>query len=383
MDTGRTAKSDDDHKEGRFIASTERKIGLWSPLNDVIRNFGVSSMEKSETPSSPAVEKGPERLGEVIREAANAESQSSLTSLTESASESTRNGSNEMQEMESVVKGVKDEYEEEEDYEEEESFGPPRTAKLLVAGGVAGVISRTATAPLDRLKMLLQVNDAERRMTIKEGIKRMAGEGTVRAFFKGNGTNVIKIAPETAIKLTTNDIYKRIVASDPEEITPPQRMVAGAMAGATAQIIIYPLELVKTRLAICPHGTYSGILDCARKVWIQEGWRSFYRGLAPSMMGILPYAGVDITAFELLKEHLLDQYDGMPPAHFILGAGMLSSSLAQFSAYPLALVRTRLQAQGIGGTTSKYAGTVDVLKKTFGKEGFRGLYKVCAQGEVS
>jgi solute carrier family 25 phosphate transporter 23/24/25/41 len=270
------------------------------------------------------------------------------------------------------------EQEEEEEEEEEEQVGfmyPSRTVKLLLAGGLAGVVSRTATAPLDRLKMLLQVNDAEKRMTMREGLRYMAREGSIKSFFKGNGTNVIKIAPETAIKLTMNDIYKRIIASDPDEITPPQRMAAGALAGATAQAIIYPLELVKTRLAVCHAGTYSGIVDCATKVLAQEGWRSFYRGLVPSMMGILPYAGVDITVFELLKEHLLDQYDGMPPPHSILCAGMLSSSLAQFSAYPLALVRTRLQAQGIGGKPLKYNGMVDVLWKTYKKEGFRGLYK--------
>ncbi len=172
-----------------------------------------------------------------------------------------------------------------------------------------------------------------------------------------------------------NDIYKRIIAKDVESITPPQRMAAGALAGATSQVIIYPLELVKTRLAVCPTGTYKGIIDCARKVLKYEGMRSFYRGLLPSMMGILPYAGVDITVFEMLKERLLDDYDGMPPPHSILGAGMLSSSIAQFSAYPLALVRTRMQAQGIGGQKLKYNGMLDVLRKTYGREGWRGLYK--------
>lgn len=284
----------------------------------------------------------------------------------------------EQQQQESNVYGTSDEELREygdEDEDEDIHHHTRRTTKLLMAGGLAGVVSRTATAPLDRLKMLLQVNDATKRMTMREGIRRMAQEGSLKSFFKGNGANVIKIAPETAIKLTSNDIYKRMLVTDPEDITPPQRMLAGAMAGATAQAIIYPLEMLKTRLAVCAPGTYQGIIDCARKVWIQEGWRSFYRGLLPSMIGILPYAGVDITAFELLKEHILDEYDGVPPPHLILGAGMLSSSLAQFSAYPLALVRTRLQAQGIGGKVLKYTGMTDVLRKTYRKEGFRGLYK--------
>jgi len=267
-----------------------------------------------------------------------------------------------------------EEYEEEE-YEEEEEEPAMRPAKLLLAGGIAGAVSRSATAPLDRLKMLLQVHEGHNRMTIRSGLRKMSAEGSIKAFFKGNGANVLKIAPETAIKLTMNDIYKRLIATDPDEITPSQRMMAGALAGATAQSVIYPLEMVKTRLAVCPSGQYRGIADTMRKVYVQEGWKAFYRGMLPSMLGILPYAGVDITAFELLKEWLIEEYDGSPPPHMILGAGMLSSSLAQFSAYPLALVRTRLQAQGIGGTPSKYRGMSDVLSKTYRNEGFKGLYK--------
>jgi hypothetical protein len=64
-----------------------------------------------------------------------------------------------------------------------------------------------------------------------------------------------------------------------------------------------------------------------------------------AQIGILPYAGVDIATFELLKEHLLDVHDGAPPPYTILGAGMLSSTIAQFVSYPLALTRTRLQAR--------------------------------------
>ena len=64
---------------------------------------------------------------------------------------------------------------------------------------------------------------------------------------------------------------------------------------------------------------------------------------ASVQIGILPYAGVDIMTFELMKEYLLERYDGMPPPYAILGAGMLSSSIAQFASYPLALVRTRMQ----------------------------------------
>ena len=63
----------------------------------------------------------------------------------------------------------------------------------------------------------------------------------------------------------------------------------------------------------------------------------------PPQIGIIPYAGVDITAFELLKQRLLEEHDGRPPPPAVFAAGMLSSCVAQFVSYPLALVRTRMQ----------------------------------------
>lgn len=256
---------------------------------------------------------------------------------------------------------------------------PPEDAlrpfKILLAGGMAGAVSRTATAPVDRVKMLLQAHDGITPMTVRQGFRQMASEGTLQAFFRGNGTNVVKIAPETAIKLTFNDRIKRIVCHDPDRITPLQRLFAGAMSGAAAQFAIYPLELVRTRLAVCPLGTYKGMCDCFIKIARQEGYLAFYRGLLPSLLGILPYAGVDIAVFEILKEHLLDKYENQPPPILILGAGMVSSSIAQFASYPLALVRTRLQAQGYCNNPIKYKGMVDVWQQAIRKEGIAGLYK--------
>ncbi|KAK9789970.1 hypothetical protein WJX73_009825 [Symbiochloris irregularis] len=252
---------------------------------------------------------------------------------------------------------------------------PTRPLKILTAGGLAGAVSRTATAPVDRVKMLLQVQDGVRGLTVREGWDRMASEGTVKAFFRGNGTNVIKIAPETAIKLSFNDRIKDLVVKDRDRITPMQRMVCGALAGAVAQFAIYPLELIRTRLAVCPDGTYAGLSAAAASIWRTEGAYAFYRGLLPSLIGILPYAGVDIAAFEMLKEHMLTVYSGAPPPLAILGAGMVSSTIAQFASYPLALVRTRLQAQGYCGRPMKYTGMMDVMQKAWAREGLKGLYK--------
>ena len=81
---------------------------------------------------------------------------------------------------------------------------------------------------------VLMCNGRQRERSLTAGAWRCAG--TMSAFFRGNGTNVIKIAPETAIKLSCNDRLKRMVCEDVEDITPAQRMLSGALAGAVAQV---------------------------------------------------------------------------------------------------------------------------------------------------
>lgn len=255
-----------------------------------------------------------------------------------------------------------------------------RVYKVLFSGALAGGISRTATAPVDRLKMIMQVQDTSKRgLTLKEGMQRMAAEGSFRAYFKGNGANVVKIAPETAIKLTLNDTLKHVLARDPDNIRAVERMTAGGIAGAVAQFLLYPIDTIRTRLTLAPTGTYRGILHAAYRMHRDEGgMRAFYRGLVPSMCGILPYAGVDICLFEMFKMRILSKADeeGRSPSHVgLLAAGMVSSSLGQILSYPLALIRTRLQAQGVGGRGVKYTGMMDVGRKTVQREGVRGLYK--------
>ncbi len=133
--------------------------------------------------------------------------------------------------------------------------------------------------------------------------------------------------------------------------------------------------MIRTRLGVAPVGTYKGISDCAKQVYTKEGMRAFYRGITPSMTGIIPYAGTDIATFEIVKQYMVERYDGEPPGYVLIGTGMFASSVAQFVSYPFALVRTRLQAQGMGGETNRYNGMVDVVIKTVQREGLPGLYK--------
>lgn len=246
----------------------------------------------------------------------------------------------------------------------------------LVAGGVAGAVSRTSTAPLDRLKVMLQVHGSKhgQKMTVVSVLKNMVAEGGVRSLWRGNGVNVVKIAPESALKFMAYDAFKkRLKGSSERELKPQERMLAGASAGALAQTVIYPMELIKTRLAISKSGQYKGIFDCAMKCAKLEGPKAFYKGYLPNIMGIIPYAGIDLTVYETLKKEYATRHPNEDPGiAVLLLCGTTSSTAGQLASYPLALVRTKMQAASVGGEKLTTRGLITSIVKN---EGIRGLYR--------
>ncbi|XP_027350804.1 calcium-binding mitochondrial carrier protein SCaMC-1-like [Abrus precatorius] len=249
-------------------------------------------------------------------------------------------------------------------------------SSYLIAGGVAGATSRTATAPLDRLKVVLQVQTA--RAHIMPAVKDIWKEGGLLGFFRGNGLNVLKVAPESAIKFYTFEMLKTFIGNAKGEegkadIGAMGRLLAGGIAGAVAQTAIYPMDLVKTRLQTyaCDSGRIPNLGTLSKDIWVKEGPRAFYRGLIPSLLGIIPYAGIDLAAYETLKDvskkYIL--HDSEPGPLVQLGCGTVSGALGATCVYPLQVVRTRMQAQRF------YKGMADVFRKTMEHEGFRGFYK--------
>ncbi|XP_050303447.1 calcium-binding mitochondrial carrier protein SCaMC-2 [Anthonomus grandis grandis] len=247
----------------------------------------------------------------------------------------------------------------------------------LLAGGVAGAVSRTCTAPLDRLKVFLQVQPSKQK--ISHCLSNMVKEGGIRGLWRGNGMNVLKIAPETAIKFAAYEQVKRLIKGDSKEaLTIYERFFAGAAAGGVSQTIIYPLEVLKTRLALRKTGQYSSIADAAYKIYIGEGLRAFYRGYIPNILGIIPYAGIDLAVYETLKKKYLKTHSTteQPGFWMLLACGSASSTLGQMCSYPLALVRTRLQAQVIHASINPSTATMSgVIKTILEKEGIVGLYR--------
>ncbi|XP_026651392.2 mitochondrial adenyl nucleotide antiporter SLC25A25 isoform X2 [Zonotrichia albicollis] len=248
----------------------------------------------------------------------------------------------------------------------------------LVAGGGAGAVSRTCTAPLDRLKVLMQVHASRsNNMCIVGGFTQMIREGGPRSLWRGNGINVLKIAPESAIKFMAYEQIKRFIGTDQEMLRIHERLLAGSLAGAIAQSSIYPMEVLKTRMALRKTGQYSGMLDCAKNILAKEGMAAFYKGYIPNMLGIIPYAGIDLAVYETLKNTWLQRYavnSADPGVFVLLACGTISSTCGQLASYPLALVRTRMQAQASveGAPEVTMRGLFKHILKT---EGAFGLYR--------
>ncbi|KAH0936638.1 hypothetical protein HID58_004099 [Brassica napus] len=246
-----------------------------------------------------------------------------------------------------------------------------KRSRLLLAGGLAGAVSRTATAPLDRLKVVLQVQRAH--AGVLPTIKKIWREDKLRGFFRGNGLNVMKVAPESAIKFCAYEMLKPMIGGEGGDIGTSARLLAGGMAGAVAQTAIYPMDLVKTRLQTCVSegGKAPKLWKLTKDIWVREGPRAFYKGLFPSLIGIIPYAGIDLAAYETLKDlsrtYILQ--DTEPGPLIQLSCGMTSGALGASCVYPLQVVRTRMQADS-SETTMRQE-----FMKTMRGEGLRGFYR--------
>ena len=186
-------------------------------------------------------------------------------------------------------------------------------------------------------------------LRIMDAMKYMLREGGVKGLWRGNGVNVIKIAPESALKFGCYEKVKQLIKGDSaRELSIYERFCAGSTAGAFSQTVIYPLEVMKTRLALRKTGEITGIFDCAKKIYKAEGVKVFYKGYWPNLFGIIPYAGIDLAIYETLKNKICEKFsreNKSPHALVLLGCGTFSSCCGQLAAYPFALIRTKLQSQ--------------------------------------
>lgn len=196
----------------------------------------------------------------------------------------------------------------------------------------------------------------------------------VRGLWMGNGVNAVKNVPQGCIMFFTYQTLKSLYA-DPDNPTGGERVFAGIAAGFNQLFLVYPLELIKTRMALCPRGTYSGILHCAKEVQRHEGTRALMNGLVPSIYANVGYLGGQLILFDVLKDWHTRRYNASPNPFVLYCYGILSQVPPICSVYSFFVVKNRMQLQGYAGTEVLYSGMFDCLRSIFRKEGVRGYFK--------
>ena len=290
----------------------------------------------------------------------------------------------------------------------------------FLAGGLSGVVSRTCTAPLDRVKVFLIArtdlsstllkNKNELRHHIEEirhkkipaqkiesplvrSIKTIYKQGGLKAFYVGNGLNVIKVFPESAMKFGSFEATKKLMCQlegvdDEKKLSKFSTYLSGGIGGVLAQTTVYPIDTLKYRLQCASldskvRGT-NLLFRTAADLYKEGGIRVFYRGLLVGLSGMFPYAALDLGTFSTVKKWYVKKQaaklncspdDVQLPNHIVLSIGASSGTFGATMVYPINLLRTRLQAQGTYAHPYTYTGFVDVTRQTIQREGVQGLFK--------
>lgn len=200
----------------------------------------------------------------------------------------------------------------------------------FLVGGLAGATAKTIIAPLDRMKIIFQIS--HKVFSFKgvwaELVSTARSEG-LPGLFRGNAAQILRVYPYSGIQLMAFDTYTalllkekqavaRLAGQEPpvarsgrtasSQLSPIERMLAGSAAGATSVAATYPLDCIRARLAVQQElkgeaGTvrYRGIWHAMRLMAGEQGVGSLYRGMAPTLLGILPYAGISFATYETLK----------------------------------------------------------------------------------
>jgi len=243
-------------------------------------------------------------------------------------------------------------------------------------------------APLERVKILLQVQGLSsqgrlpRYRTISGSLVGVWRSEGLAGLYKGNVANCIRVFPSSAIQFAAYaELKARIFGARGArgDLQPHERLLAGGLAGAIAQFLTYPLDMVRARLSTDMSGRYrGGVTTAIATIVREEGALALFRGLVPSLVGIIPYVGIDFAVYDSLRDHL-PRREGSDEPTVVgkLSAGAVAGACGQTAAYPLDTVRRVLQVQDVkvkrGG--ERYDGMLSALIGIARRDGIvGGLY---------
>jgi len=261
-------------------------------------------------------------------------------------------------------------------------------------GGISGAIAKTCTAPIERVKLIIQTQDSNPRIMSGEvprytGIgncfSRLYSEQGISSFWRGNFTNIIRYFPTQAFNFAFKDSIKKLFPkADPKKEFGKFfliNMASGGLAGAGSLCIVYPLDYARTRLA-ADVGTgkrdFKGLGDCLIKTATgPKGPIALYNGFGVSVIGIIPYRGVYFGLYDSFREKNPWKNDlGLLGIASKFAIAQCVAIAAGYASYPFDTIRRRLQMQSEKPKEKwVYKGTIDCFKTIVTKEGPAALFK--------
>jgi len=256
---------------------------------------------------------------------------------------------------------------------------------FLLAGVAAGV-SKTAAAPIERIKLLVQNQDE----MIKQGrldkpyngvvdcLRRVLATEGVYPLWRGNLANVLRYFPTQALNFAFKDSIKAIFAT-PKDASAQRKfatnIASGGAAGTLSLLFVYSLDYARTRLANdnkSKTGTrqFNGLIDVYVKTLKSDGIQGLYRGFTISAVGIFIYRGMYFGLFDTLSPIIVGK-DGNVGLSFLLGWAVTVT--AGLMSYPIDTIRRRMMMTSGGGV--KYKGSVDCAMQIMKTEGFMSMMK--------
>ncbi|GAA5998345.1 coenzyme A transporter [Rhodotorula paludigena] len=289
------------------------------------------------------------------------------------------------------------------------------------AGGIAGCVAKTSVAPLDRVKILFQTRSPDYQkyagtwLGVFRASRDIYAETGIRGLLQGHSATLLRIFPYAAIKFMAYDHLETTLMPTPETETPGRRFLAGAIAGTITTGITYPLELIRVRLAFESHHSAkdrASLLRTIRQIYespppvaqsaspsassaasssssipastastaVKPSIAHFYRGVGPTLVGIIPYAGTSFLMWGFLKHDFLPTY--LSPtfrrqnrAMLDLLAGGVAGAIGQTTAYPLDIVRRRMQVGPVLHADGRgRAGFWETAGGVWRTQGWRGFF---------
>ncbi|KAI5825587.1 mitochondrial carrier [Schizophyllum commune Tattone D] len=187
------------------------------------------------------------------------------------------------------------------------------TAELATAGFLSAIPTTLITAPVERAKVLLQVQGqggAEQKYKgVFDVIGQLYKEGGLKSIFRGSAATIARDGPGSAAYFAAYEVTKKALTPagrTPAELHLGSIITAGGMAGVAMWAIAIPPDVLKSRIQSAPTGTYSGILDCARKTIAQDGVAALWKGFGPAMARAFPANAATFLGVEYSRQ-LLDK----------------------------------------------------------------------------